>query len=167
MPTKLKIKVGHIEFEYEGDAVYDNEAVKDLFSHIESFAVAVPSGNFDALPTQKDLENGDEGAGDQSGISNLSVQTVAARLGGKSAKDVVLAAAGHLQICQGMKSFSRKELLLSMQNAHGYYNQTMSGNLSAVLKRLVAAKQIMTLTGEQMSLSAGELARLSAKIVTS
>ena len=42
MPTKLKIRMGHIEFEYEGDAIYDNEAVKDLFSHIESLAGAAP-----------------------------------------------------------------------------------------------------------------------------
>jgi hypothetical protein len=33
MPTKLKIKMGHIEFEYEGDAPYDTESVKTC-SHI-------------------------------------------------------------------------------------------------------------------------------------
>jgi hypothetical protein len=167
MPTKLKIKMGQIEFEYEGDAAYDNEAVKDLFSHIESLAGAAPPCTFDALPPLNDPENGDGGADVPAGIANLSVQTVAARLGGKSARDVALAAAAHLQVCQGRKSFTRKELLTDMQQAHGYYNQAMSGNLSTTLKRLVAGKLLMTMTGDQMSLSANELERLKAKIAQS
>lgn len=115
MSTKLKIKMGHIEFEYEGEAIYDNEAVKDLFSHIESLAGAAPPGTFDALPPFHDPENA-EGSGDAlDDIANLSVQTVAARLSAKSARDVALAAAAHLQICQGRKSFSRKDLLSDMQ----------------------------------------------------
>lgn len=167
MPTKLKIKMGHIEFEYEGDAVYDNEAVKDLFSHIESLAGAAPAGTFDALPPLNDSENGGGSADVAADIANLSVQTVAARLGGKSARDVALAAAAHLQACQGKNSFTRKELLSEMQRAHGYYNQAMSGNLSTTIKRLVAGKTLMIMTGDQMSLSANELARLKAKIAQS
>lgn len=99
MPTKLKIKMGHIEFEYEGEAIYDNEAVKDLFSHIESLASAAPPGTFDALPPVNDPENAEESRDVPDVITNLSVQTVAARLGAKSARDVALAAAAHLQLC--------------------------------------------------------------------
>jgi hypothetical protein len=164
MPTKLKIKMGHIEFEYEGDAVYDNEAVKDLFSHIESLAGAAPPGTFDALPPLNDQENGGGSTDAAADIAKLSVQTVAARLGGKSARDIALAAAAHLQVCLGRKSFTRKELLADMQQAHGYYSQIMSSNLSKTLQALVAGKLLMTMTGDQMTLSATELERLKAKI---
>lgn len=167
MPTKLKIKMGHIEFEYEGDAVYDNEAVKDLFSHIESLAGAAPPGTFDGLAPLNDSDNGEEGADDTADIANLSVQTVAARLSAKSAREVALAAAAHLQVCQGRKSFNRKELLADMQQAHGYYHQTMSSNLSKTLQALVVGKVLMTMTGDQMSLSASELASLKARIAQS
>jgi hypothetical protein len=167
MPTKLKIKMGHIEFEYEGDAAYDNEAVKDLFSHIESLAGAAPPGTFDALPPLNDPENGGGGADIPEDIANLSVQTVAARLGGKSTRDVTLAAAAHLQVCEGRRSFTRRELLADMQQANGYYNQIMSSNLSKTLRALVAGKLLMTMTGDQMSLSAKELERLKAKLAES
>ena len=167
MPTKLKIKMGHIEFEYEGEAVYDNEAVKDLFSHIESLVGAAPPGTFDILPPPNEAESEDGGEDASADIANFSIRTVAARLGGKSAKDVTLAAAAHLQICQSKKSFSRKELLSDMQEAHGYYDQIMSRNLSATLNRLVAAKIMMMMNGDQMSLSANEITRLKAKIAQS
>jgi hypothetical protein len=45
MPTKLKIKMGHIEFEYEGEAPYDTESVKDLFTHLETLMSAAPPGD--------------------------------------------------------------------------------------------------------------------------
>lgn len=164
MPTKLKIKMGHIEFEYEGDAIYDNDAVKDLFTHIESLAGAAPPGTFDVLPQLNNIELG-EGAGDTPPeIASLSVQTVAARLGAKTGTEVAAAAAAHLQICQGKKSFTRKELLGDMQQAHGYYNQTMSSNLTKILQTLVAGKRLMTMTNDQMSLSATEIAQARAKL---
>ncbi|MCJ2081675.1 hypothetical protein [Methylobacterium sp. J-090] len=167
MPTKLKIKMGHIEFEYEGDAVYDNEAVKDLFSHIESLTGAAPPGTFDALAPINELENGDGDGDVLAEIANLSAQTVSARLECKSARDLAVAAAAHLQLCQGRKSFTRKELLTDMQQDNGYYNQSMSWNLSSTLNRLVSGKILMTMTGDQMSLSANELARLKVKLAHS
>ena len=164
MQTKLKIKMGHIEFEYEGDTVYDNEAVKDLFSHIESLASAAPPDAFDIRPPLDNSESEDRGESAVADVANFSVQTIAAQLGDKSAKGITLAAAVHLQLCQGHKSFTRKDLLSMMQKAHGYYNQTMSRNISATLQRLVAAKSIMAMTGDQMALSASELTRLKAKL---
>lgn len=160
MPTKLKIKMGHIEFEYEGDANYDNEAVKDLFSHLESLAGAAPPGTFDALPPlseSEDIQQGREGASD---IANLSVATVAARLGGSSGREVALAAAAQLQICQGKTKFSRRELLAAMKEAHGHYNKSMSGNLTSILQSLIQGKQLLSMADNQMCLSASELDRM-------
>lgn len=54
-----------------------------------------------------------------------------------------------------------------MQQANGYYNQAMSGNLSVILQRLVAGKILMTMTGDQISLSASELVQLRAKLAQS
>ncbi len=166
MPTKLKIKVGYIEFEYEGDADCDYEAVKDLFTHVQSLAGSAPRGTFDTHPPRIDPDDA-SGREVDADVAKLSVQTVTARLGGKSAKDVALAAAAHLHICQGRSSFSRKDLLAEMQKAHGYYNLAMSKNLSQTLQKLVSDKQLMTMTGDQMSLSAPELANLKVRIAQS
>lgn len=162
MPTKLKIKMGHIEFEYEGDAAYDNEAVKDLFTHMESLMVSAAPGAFD------NPDHVLSGGGDTTPSTiNLSIQSVCAHMKAKSGSEVAMAAAAHLQICEGKTSFTRKELLSGMQNANGYYNQAMSGNLTKILKGLIGSKRIMALSGEQMALSASELASAKAQLAQS
>jgi len=167
MPTKLKIKMGHIEFEYEGDAAYDNEAVKDLFTHMESLMVSAPPGAFDNPNHAPSSLAPDNDSNTTPDAINLSIQSVCAHMNAKSGSEVAMAAAAHLQICEEKKSFSRKELLTTMQSASGYYNQVMSGNLSKILKSLIGSKRIMALNGELMALSATELALAKAQLAQS
>ena len=166
MPTKLKIKMGHIEFEYEGDAVYDNEAVKDLFSHMESLMVLAPTGAFDTpLPPSV---NGDASAGGETGeIATLGMNTVAARLEAKSGPDLVMCAAAYLQICQGRPTFARRELSKAMQDATNYYNAGMNKNLSNFLKTLTTGKRLNSLAEDKMSLAASEIGSMKAKLAQS
>ena len=167
MPTKLKIKMGHIEFEYEGDAAYDNEAVKDLFTHMESLMVSAPPGAFDNPNLAPNGVAPDSDGDTTPDTINLSIQSVCAHMKAKSGSEVAIAAATHLQLCEGRKSFNRKELLSDMQNASGYYNQVMSSNLTRILKGLIGSKRIMALNGEQMALSSSELASAKAQLAQS
>lgn len=165
MPTKLKIKMGHIEFEYEGDAAYDSAAVKDLFSHMESLLVSAPPRVIrvaldDKTPAESEVEPPLD-------IVDHDTQTVAAHLQAKTGVEVAIAAAAHLQICQGKKGFTRKELLADMQQAHGYYNQAMSGNLTKILRTLISQKRVVSTTGGQITLSAAEAALCRAKLAQS
>lgn len=164
MSTKLKIKMGHIEFEYEGDAVYDKEAVKDLFSHIESMMVSVPKA-FDTPPS---FGNGDAPVGGKTGeLANLGMNTVAARLDVKSGPDLVMCASAYLQICQGKPTFSRRELLKAMQEATSHYNSGMNKNLSNFLKALITGKRLNSLAEDKMSLAASEIGSMKAKLAQS
>ncbi len=165
MPTKLKIRMGHIEFEYEGDAAYDNEAVKDLFSHMESMMVSVPPEAFDTAPP---LGNGDAPAGKETAeLSSLGMNTVAARLDAKSGPDLVMCAAAYLQICQGKSTFARRELLKAMQEATNYYNIGMNKNFSNSLKALISGKRLNSLAENKMSLAGGEIGSMKAKLAQS
>jgi hypothetical protein len=169
MPTKLKIKMGHIEFEYEGEAPYDTESVKDLFTHLETLMSAAPPGTFDAPPPSPPPSNGaiEADALASSDLGSWAPNTIAARLSTKTGTDVAIAAAAYLQICTGKNMFSRDELRTNMQAQTGYYNAGMSGNLTKILKALIASKRINSLANDQMSLSAGEMASLKAKLAES
>lgn len=164
MSMKLKIKMGHIEFEYEGDAAYDNEAVKDLFSHIETLMVSAPPGAFSPPPAG----NGETSSGGETGdLAALGMNTVAARLDAKSGPDLVMCAAAYLQICQGKTTFKRKELLKAMQEATNYYNAVMNKNLSNILKALTSGKRLNSLAENKMSLAASEIGPMKAKLAQS
>ncbi len=142
--------MGHIEFEYEGDAPYDTDAVKDLFTHLETLMGAAPPGAF-ATPEPPPSSNGvDLTAAAPSDLGSLAPNTVAARLNAKTGPDVAIAAAAYLQICQGKTTFSRGALLTTMKAETGYYNTMMSSNLTSALKTLIASKRINSLTNDQI-----------------
>ncbi|WP_449410599.1 hypothetical protein [Methylobacterium komagatae] len=152
MPTKLKIKMGHIEFEYEGDAPYGTDAVKDLFTHLEALMGAVPAGVFDGPATPVDAAPPING-----NISQLAAGNIAAKLKVKSGPELAIAAAAHLQICLGKDSFNRRELLSTMQSAKTFYNQNMRKNLSNALDSLVKMDKLNSLANDEWSLTSSEM----------
>lgn len=167
MPSKLKIKMGHIEFEYEGDAQFDMDAIKGLFTHLESFVGVTPAAAFDSSPAAADhagASNGSAEGGDQE-LINLAANTVAARLNVKTGSDLAIAAAATLQLSQGLESFTRKQLLEAMQSAKTYYKTSMGSNLTKTLDVLISSKRVNSLSNNEMSLSASEIASLRGKLV--
>lgn len=166
MPSKLKIKMGHIEFEYEGDAQFDAVAIKDLFSHLESLVGVTPPGAFDTpTPAAGELA-GPEGGNGNSAL-NYSSTTIASKLGASTGPDLAIAAAAHLQLVSNKESFKRHELLETMKSAKSYYKAAMSGNLSKMLATLIAAGKVNELSNSEYSLSATEQANLKARLAAS
>jgi hypothetical protein len=100
-------------------------------------------------------------------LSNLAPTTVASRLKAKSGRDVAVAAAAHLQICRGSSTFTRAELLANMRAQSGYYKTAMNNHLTEIIKGLIASHRINALAGDQMSLAAGEITSLKAKLAQS
>lgn len=155
--------MGHVEFEYEGDAQFDAAAIKDLFSHLESLVGVTPAAAFDTA-----MANGmfaAPGTSDNVATNlNMAVGTIAARLSASSGTDLAIAAAAYLQLAQGMASFKRADLLSAMQSATAYYKSTMGSNLSKSLKTLVSSKRLNELTGGAYSLTAAEQTSLRARL---
>lgn len=164
MPSKLKIRMGHIEFEYEGDAQFDTEAIKDLFTHLESLVGITPAAAFDvsaAIPVAPvDALNG-------SGVEpelNYSPNTIAARLNATTGPDLLLAAAAYLQLVKGHESFQRQAVLDTMKIAKTYYKANMRGNLSKMISTLVGAGRINELANSEFSLSATEQTAIRTRL---
>lgn len=162
MPSKLKIKMGHIEFEYEGDAQFDKDAIKDLFTHLESLVGVTPAAAFESpTPSGSGTEMTQQAL---NGLSNLHINSVAAKLGVSTGGELAVAAAAHIQIANSKPSFTRKELLDTMKAATQHYNANMSSNLSKMLTSLVTSKRANQLNQNDYSLSASELQSLKAKL---
>ena len=163
MTAKVRIKAGPIEFEYERETELAVADIKDLFTHIETlFKVPV-------------LAEGGEshGAAPASGtpaeqnppppLQKLHINSVAAKLGGGSGSQLAVAAAAHLQLMEGKESFSRAELLKTMQAATLYYKKTMSNNLTASISTLVGDK-FNQLGQDKYSLNSGVHGQLEAQL---
>ncbi len=161
MVSKLRIKMGHIEFEYEGDAQFDTSSIKDLFSHLESLVGVTPAAAFDTSPS--DPAQADEATGQASNL-NLSAGTVAARLTVNSGPDLALAAAAYLQLVQGQLSFKRTDLLTTMKSAKSYYKANMGGNLSKIIQTLVGNGRMNELSSSEYSLTAAEQNTLGVRL---
>jgi hypothetical protein len=165
MHSKLRIKLGQVEFEYEGEAEFSQESIKDLFSHMEAlFSTAIARGlEPTPSPTGDGGENGpSSGAGDPA--INLHPNTIASRLGVSSGPDLALAAAAYLQLSLGKPSFTRKELLDEMKSATTYYKQTMSGNLTSIIETHIKASKFNQIGQNVYSLHATELQSLREKL---
>ncbi|MDO9473436.1 MAG: hypothetical protein Q7J28_10310 [Caulobacter sp.] len=164
MASKLMIRMGHIEFEYEGDAQFDAEAIKDLFSHLESLVGVTPAAAFDSgMPQSTASQAAGEGGNSETSL-NFSPNTISAKLGVSTGPDLVLAAAAYLQFVTGLESFKRQELLDAMKSAKSYYKANMSGNLTKMLATLVSAGRINELSNSDFSLSASEQSSMKGRL---
>lgn len=159
MTSKIRIKLGAIEVEYEGSEDFLKQelpallkAVSDLYKQAGVEAAAGGSG----------------GASNPAQINKPNVQGttggIAAKLNCKTGPDLVVAAAARLTFVLGKDTFSRKELLAEMKTASAYYKATYSGNLSGYLNGLVKDGDLLEPAAQTYSLGATKKTDLSKQI---
>lgn len=168
-PTaKIKLKVGSMELEYEGDPSFLTGGIEALLVTMGSLASKVPEyvppphePVAHVLPAHG---NGNGGAPTGSGQFTFSTNTIAANLDAKSGSDLVICAMAHLELVQGKTSSGRAEILAEMKNAKQYYKQTMSKNLSKSFSTLLTAKRINEGAKDTYALTAAERKQIEAKV---
>lgn len=134
--SKIKIKFGAIEVEYEGSETFLKEelplllaAVSDLYSKSKG---ALDSTTAESFP----IATATQPSADQKKIE-ATTGSIAAKLIVKSGPDLVLAAAARLTFVLGLMTFSRQKLADEMKTASAYYKRTYLGNLTQSLNNLV------------------------------
>ncbi len=165
--AKIRIKVGSMELEYEGDPSFLTGGIEALLETMGGLASKVP----------QELQEASQMTGAQtipmSGTSNatmngdnltVSTNTIAANIGAKSGSDLVICAMAHLELVQKKAASSRKEILVEMKNAQQYYKSSMSSNLSSSISTLVAAKRINELAKDKYALTAAERKQIEIQI---
>lgn len=144
MESKIRIKLGSIEVEYEGSEAFLKKELPDLMKTVAELYKSV------GAPIEQKDERDDDGR--PKGI-RLSTKSIAAKLNCSSGRDLVVAASAHLTLAKNHDSFTRKELLSEMQSAIGYYKKTYGDNLTNALNGLLKDGTLTELSGDNYSLS--------------
>jgi hypothetical protein len=158
--TKLRIRIGEVEVDYEGAGDF-------LRSELPALLTAVLELHAKAQVSTTE-EHGDTGQSTKparsAGKTPVSTSTVAAKIGCKSGSDLALAAAAALVIGEGKDSFSRSDLLKAMQSAKAYYKKSYGSNLSNYLGTLVKSADLLDHGAENYGLQEKKRKELETKV---
>lgn len=146
--TKLRIRVGSVEVDYEGP----EEFIKsDLMGLIK--AVSELRGS--------STDEGNEGEGEpgEAGATDSSVSTVAQKMGVTKGPDLIVAA-GYILSGGGKKSFEKKALRETIKTAQGFYKATYGDNFDAYVARLVKKGRLSHVGGNSYGMPASEISKL-------
>lgn len=150
MASRIRIKLGVIEVEYEGEHDFLEKdllaLVKDL---IEMTPVTPPPKKHDV-----EVDPGNRGGqAGQAGGSSGTVSTFAARLSVTTGPQLILAALLQAAKVGGNASLSRKDILAAMQSAKSHYKTSYRSNLSTYLKSLTRSGDINEVGTDMYALS--------------
>lgn len=124
MSSKIRIKVGPIEVEFEGTESFLKNELLDLLKAVVDLRKKTDA----SAPEEKD-SNGTN--------TNWTTGTFAAKLKCKSGSDLVVAACAHLSLGLGQSSLKRTAILNEMKTATSHYKKSYGSNLTKILNGLV------------------------------
>ena len=160
--AKIRIKVGSMEVEYEGEPSFLKDGLESLLAKMAELSTQVPlepetgsDASNGPIPTTPTIS--------QNGYS-FSTSTIAAEYGAKSGTELVVCALAKLQLVDKKTRVQRAELLAEMKKATEYYNKNMGSNLSASLRTLTTQRRVHKGDGGAYSLSGDERKSIEAKI---
>ena len=125
--TKIRIKVGEVEVDYEGDSAFLKSDLLKLIQELQKSEGSAPARS---TPDRKLTT-----PAPQSG--QMTTKTIATKLDAKTASDLAKAAMYHLVVMQGKTQATGNEILKEMKNATGHYKASMSGNHTKTLRILL------------------------------
>lgn len=156
--AKIRIKVGDVEIDYEGDAAFLKDNLLAVCQELSKLNEHIP-----AARTPKHPKPNDDHAGAKP-VGKHSTVTIATILGAKTGPELVMVAAAYLHFSEGKAEFTRSQILDAMKTATGYWKESYSNNLTAGLKNLTKADKLRVVKDDTYSLPAKESARLEAEL---
>lgn len=162
MTSKLRIKMGPIEVEYEGSEDFLKQELPELLQAVTT--LYKDSGIADIQPNP--ATGTGAGAGARPAGPQGTTNTYAAKLGGGSGTELALAAAARLRLGLGVQSFSRSKLLEEMRAATSYYKKNYSSNLTKIISTLVTSQKLIEAATGTYSLHATTENELRAKLAS-
>lgn len=158
MTSKVKIKAGAIEIEFEGSEGY----VKDELPRLVELLCAIgPASENQEEEESQELPDSTDPAKQK---LQLTTNNIAANLSVKTSRELVLAACAHLTLVKGSDNFSRRDILEEMKQANNYYKDTMSKNLSNTLKSLISDNKLLEPTKGKYALQATQKKELETQL---
>lgn len=159
MTSKIRIKMGAIEIEYEGSEQFLKDELPELLSAVSNlYKASAP-----LMEANNSATGLDAGSGKSTEVVGTT-GTLAAALGGGSGPDLAMTAAARLTFVLGKDKFARKEILDEMKSASSYCKPSYISNLTKILSGLVKDKKLMESAKNTYSLSADSRTSLGAKL---
>jgi hypothetical protein len=163
--SRISIKLGAIEVEYEGSESFLKEDLQELLRGVaqlyEQSKAALESSSDSA-----DEQQGNPAAAARS-TAKLQATTgsIAAKLNASSGPELILAAAARLTLALQMETFSRQKLTEEMKTATAYYKPTYVKNLSGYLKNLIKDGKLNEPSQGNFALTASSLRDMEQRLV--
>lgn len=152
--TKLVLKCGDIEIDYEGPEEFLKEELPKFIQVIASLrGVKIPASSL----------QGGGAAVNATPQGELSVSTAAQKLGVANGPDLIIAAALSM-VSAGASTFTKKQLREAIRDAKSYYKSSYSNNFDNYMNRLVKNGRLNHTSGDNYALPAGELSSLTVKL---
>jgi hypothetical protein len=140
MSVKLRVKLGDVELEFEGEGEFIKTELKDILATISDLRpVKGVGGTQSDTSTSGGLTSSDRTQEGNGPDLEMTVANIAVKLGVDKLSDLVLAAGVYLTFVEKKSRFPRKELLIAMQTASNDYTETHSKNMTQLLASLVKA----------------------------
>lgn len=166
--SKIKIKLGAIEVEYEGSETFLKEELPQLLSAVSDLyaksrpTLEVPSSSQNTFANAATVSSANAG-----NVSKLEATTgsIAAKLGCKSGPELVMAAAARLTFVLQTATFARQKIIDEMKTASAYYKSTYVSNLSSSLNNLVKDGKLNEPSQGNYALTATSLKDLEQRLV--
>ena len=159
MESKIRLKIGPVEVDFEGTEDYIKNSLPAL---IDQLLEKVPLESAVAHPEEEVLLPEPHDTSKRK--LELTTNTIAAKLGVKSASELIMATCAHLALVKGADSFLRANITAEMKTASNYFRQTYVNNLSKSLSTLVKSGKLIERSQDTYALSAGALQELEAKL---
>lgn len=158
MSSKLRIRIGEVEIDYEGTEEFLKQELPELLKTAMELHKAYGVGD-------KNGSGGSAGGGKGRGnIPILTTASIAAKRNATTGPDLIIAAAAHLTLVVRKDTFTRQELLSEMQSASGYYKASYSKNLSKYLNSVLADQALTETAKNVYALSAKLRAELEMSL---
>lgn len=137
MESKIRIKTGQIEIDFEGSESFLKEDLLKFLKEISEIAGSNRSGVDGSLTALANDPIGQEKTNQSENNISGTTNTIAAKLNVKKGPELIIAAAAHLSFVKKQSSFHRSDILKEMQSASNYYSKHYLNNLNRSLKMLV------------------------------
>jgi len=159
--SKIRIKMGPIEVEYEGSENFLKEELSEILASVSKLY----RESSDTTAAQNTGSNAASADGETGRVVGTTA-TIAARLKVKSAPELLMAAAAHLSLVVGKSEFTRQELLEQMKGATGYFKESHTRNLTQSISSQVRAGSLLEPSTGKFALSAKKRAELETNLVS-
>jgi hypothetical protein len=157
MTSKLRIKVGEIEIDYEGS----DDFIKEQFPTLLRTLQELQGLSGPAKPPKPP----NAPAGTKTRVpQSMSTNTIAQKLQVKSGSELARAAAARLGIVLSKDTFTRKEISVEMRSAKSFFKRSHANNLDNSLKKLLDDGKLLLQADKTYALADGERTELEKKI---